>query len=320
MVAMKRTYPLLDPHRYDLADDRLSEALDGVDAVLVHEWNDHELIARLGHMRLSGSRFVLLFHDTHHRLVTDPDTMAAFDLSGYDGVLAFGLVLRDLYLERSLIERAFVWHEAADTEVFRPFARSDPPLSDLVFIGNWGDDERQSELAEFFFSPVADLGLSATVHGVRYPPQARQALKDAGIEYAGWAPQFRSTAHLLSAPSGHPRAPSPLCAVVARYSHHPGLRSARLQHPARLLAVERCRALFTPGKISRRRDRPRHETTPGTVARRRRLCPQARGARTRDNPFAPYVCPSREQLLAILAKLGAPQVADSSRPPARCAS
>ena len=33
LVAMKRTYPLLDPHRYDPQTIDLSEALDGVDAV-----------------------------------------------------------------------------------------------------------------------------------------------------------------------------------------------------------------------------------------------------------------------------------------------
>ena len=38
--------------------------------------------------RANGGRFQLLFHDTHHRSVTDPESMAAFDLSAYDGVLA----------------------------------------------------------------------------------------------------------------------------------------------------------------------------------------------------------------------------------------
>jgi hypothetical protein len=41
---------------------------------------------------------VLLFHDSHHRSVTDPASMAAYDLDGYDGVLAFGDVIRDEYL------------------------------------------------------------------------------------------------------------------------------------------------------------------------------------------------------------------------------
>ena len=42
----------------------------------------------------------------------------------YDGVLAYGNVLRELYLFRGWAERAWTWHEAADTRVFRPLLRS----------------------------------------------------------------------------------------------------------------------------------------------------------------------------------------------------
>ena len=60
-----------------------------------------------------------------------------------------------------------------------------------MWIGNWGDDERTDELQEFLIEPVASLGLSARVHGVRYPPFARQALAEAGVEFAGYLPSFR---------------------------------------------------------------------------------------------------------------------------------
>ena len=43
-----------------------------VDLVLMHEWNDHALVARVGQHRRAGGRYRLLFHDTHHRAVTDP--------------------------------------------------------------------------------------------------------------------------------------------------------------------------------------------------------------------------------------------------------
>ena len=56
--------------------------------VLAHEWNDPALIRRLGERRAHSDRFRLLFHDTHHRAVTAPAEMAAFDLRHYDGVLA----------------------------------------------------------------------------------------------------------------------------------------------------------------------------------------------------------------------------------------
>src|SRR5207237_828532 len=105
---------------------------------------------------------------------------------------AFGDVLRDLYLMRGWTKRAWTWHEAADTRVFRP--PSDPCSSsagDAVWIGNWGDEERSAELHEFLLAPVADLKLKARVFGVRYPPEALRALGDAGIHYAGWLPNYK---------------------------------------------------------------------------------------------------------------------------------
>jgi spore maturation protein CgeB len=53
-------------------------------------------------------------------------------------VLAFGDVVRDLYLERGWAAARWTWHEAADTRVFRPL-EPDGQRRDLVWIGNWGD-------------------------------------------------------------------------------------------------------------------------------------------------------------------------------------
>ena len=64
----------------------------------------------------------------------------------------------------------------------------------LVWIGNWGDEERTSELAEFLLGPVQDLGLQATAYGVRYPETGLAALAAAGIEYAGWLANFAAPA------------------------------------------------------------------------------------------------------------------------------
>ena len=86
--------------------------------VLVHEWTEPALIARLGKMRRQGGRFTLLFHDTHHRAVSDAAANRRSDLDDYDAVLAFGDVLRRRYLERGWGRQAFTWHEAADTRLF----------------------------------------------------------------------------------------------------------------------------------------------------------------------------------------------------------
>jgi spore maturation protein CgeB len=185
--------------RYDVKSLDLVAALDGADLVLVHEWNDRDLVARVGHHRAGlapTDRYRLLFHDTHHRAVTAPGDMAAYDLSNYDGVLAFGEVLRRIYLDRGWADRCWTWHEGADARVFRPLERDAAAAfdGDLVWVGNWGDDERTAELHEFLLEPVKALGLKARVHGVRYPDHAKAALAGAGIEYAGWLPNFDAPA------------------------------------------------------------------------------------------------------------------------------
>lgn len=186
-----RAYPGLRSITYDRAQLDLGEVTRHADVVLVHEWNHPDLVRALGRARAEGGRFLLYFHDTHHRLVTDPEAMNACDLSGFDGVLAYGRVLRDLYLVSGRARAAWIWHEAADTRVFKPL----PPATkegDLVWIGNWGDGERTEELREFLLEPVKALGLKARVYGVRYPDEAQRALAEAGIEYGGWLPNFRA--------------------------------------------------------------------------------------------------------------------------------
>jgi spore maturation protein CgeB len=188
--AWRSAYPDLSAIVYDPARLDLDQALDGADLVLVHEWNEPALIAGIGAHRKSCGRYLLLFHDTHHRMVSAPDEIDALDLDGFDGVLAFGEVLREAYAARGWGRRAYTWHEAADLRLFRPH----PELSrrrDLVWIGNWGDDERSAELAAFLIEPVAALGLSARVHGVRYPASALAALAAAGIGFAGYLPNFQ---------------------------------------------------------------------------------------------------------------------------------
>ena len=214
--AFFRAYPELSATRYTPGRLDLDAALAGADLVIVHEWNDPELIAAVGRHRAelkfgatgTAGAYVLLFHDTHHRSVTSPDEIGAYDLRHYDGVLAFGDPVRDAYLRHGWAARAWTWHEAADVRRFHP-RRPDRLEGDLVWVGNWGDEERSAELGEFLIEPVRRLGLRARVYGVRYPEDARRALADAGIEYGGWLPnyaapdvfsRFRMTVHVPRAP------------------------------------------------------------------------------------------------------------------------
>ena len=296
-----RTYPTLRSHRYAELD--LEAALAGAELVLVHEWNAHELVARLGEHRRRTGGYRLLFHDTHHRALTARAEMAAYDLRHYDGVLAYGAILRDLYLHEKWTAQAWTWHEAADVRVFHPhpgIARD----ADLVWIGNWGDEERTAELHEYLIEPVRALGLQSEVYGVRYPAEALQALAGAGIAYRGWLPNYR-------APEVFARF---RCTVhVPRRPYVQALRGIPTIRPFEALACgiplvsapwEDAEHLFTPGEdylVAR----------DGTEMRRhlRMLCedePRARALAEhgRATILARHTCAHRvDELLAIAASL-----------------
>ncbi len=190
--AWRAAYPdLQDAIRvYDPAAD-LAPLVDGADAVIVHEWNEPALVAALGRLRRAGGRFRLLFHDTHHRAVSDPEAITAFDLSAYDGVLAFGEALSEVYRRWGWGGRVWTWHEAADTRLFHPPAQ-ETAREGLVWIGNWGDEERSAELESFLFRPARDAALALEIYGVRYPPHALATLERYGVAYRGWLPNARA--------------------------------------------------------------------------------------------------------------------------------
>jgi spore maturation protein CgeB len=173
-----------------IPDEQLDPAiLQDADLVIVHEWNEPELVATVGTLK-DKYNYKLLFHDTHHRAVSDVESMTKYDFSNYDGALVFGEVIKEIYQQKNWIQNVWTWHEAADTELFKPMQNVEKE-GDLVWIGNWGDDERKDELNEFLINPVKELGLNAKVYGVRYPESALEALKEAGIEYGGWLPNYK---------------------------------------------------------------------------------------------------------------------------------
>jgi spore maturation protein CgeB len=204
-----RAYPELRSSRYDEQQLDLGEALAGADIVLVHEWNSPELVRRIGEHHAEHPDYLLFFHDTHHRSVTAADDMRRYDLTRYDAVLAFGDVVRRTYLDNGWAGRAFTWHEAADIRTFSPRASGRSFRGDLVWIGNFGDEERTAELHELLIEPVRRLGLKAMVYGVRYPRAVCESLARAGIEYGGYLPnwevprvfsEYRVTVHVPRRP------------------------------------------------------------------------------------------------------------------------
>lgn len=190
LAPYKTAFPELNAIRFP-PDFDLDEALDNTDLVIVHEWNDPTLVAAIGQIRRRGGRFTLLFHDTHHRAVSDPQAIRAFDLSGFDGVLAFGESLAEVYRRWGWEDRVAVWHEAADTSLFHP-PQTEGPRGGLVWIGNWGDGERTQELEDYLLDPSRSAGLPLDIYGVRYPAAAKRLLSRYGAHYLSWLPNARA--------------------------------------------------------------------------------------------------------------------------------
>lgn len=183
-------YPSLISEFYNpKMPETVGKLVESADLVIVHEWTSPEVVEALG-MAKAKHDFILLFHDTHHRVVSDPEGMSCYDFSHFDGALVFGEVLRKIYETKGWIPKVWTWHEAADVSLFKP-RRDQKKKGDLVWIGNWGDDEREEELMEYLILPVAKLGIKARIYGVRYPDHALKALKNAGIEYGGWLPNYK---------------------------------------------------------------------------------------------------------------------------------
>lgn len=193
-------YPQLESRLYDRESLDLDEVAATSDVVVIHEWNEPWLVNGFGELRNrlqmgnnGDQSFLLLFHDTHHRAVSDPAWIKRFQLEYYDGILAFGEVLSDVYRAHGWHDTVWTWHEAADHHIFYPRqANSLYPAGDLVWVGNWGDDERTRELEKFLFQPIRELQLKSHIYGVRYPGDVLRKLKTDGIQYCGWMANFKA--------------------------------------------------------------------------------------------------------------------------------
>ncbi len=304
--AWERAFPRLRSEVYDPSTLDLDLVLAGADLVLVHEWNDPDLVAAVGAVRRRSPRLRALFHDTHHRAVTAPEQMERYDLAAYDGVLAFGRVIADLYVERGRARAAWTWHEGADTRLFRPLD-PDGERADLVWIGNWGDEERAAELREFLLEPARELGLSGSVHGVRYPAEARAAVDRAGLVFRG-----RIANHDVPRAFARHR----VTVHVPRRPYAKALAGIPTIRPFEALACgiplvsapwEDAEGLFRPGDYLVARDGEEMRAHLAAVLADPEL---ARGLaeRGRETILARHTCAHRvDELLAICGELGLPE-------------
>ncbi|MEZ0311624.1 MAG: glycosyltransferase [Myxococcota bacterium] len=193
--AVLRLYPALDIIRYMPTTLDVDVALKDADLVLVHQWNEPELIKRVGEKRKTSHFMRAYFHDTHHRALTNPASMSDFDLSEYDGVLATGEALRVAHEKHGWAKAAWTWHEAADVRIFKPLlsrtTTGEMMKRDLVYVGNWANDaNRDAAIHELVIEPIKQLGLDADVCGAGYPAKLADELLAADIRYRGWVPGY----------------------------------------------------------------------------------------------------------------------------------
>ncbi len=195
LVQFTELYPDLDLELYP-AEQATSHAywhqvLRNTEIVILHEWNPPALAHLLLALR-DDLGFKLLFHDTHHRASSSPEAIAGFGTDRFDGILAFGESLTRIYRDRFNITAVWTLHEAADTRLFHPLPGT-PRQQDIVWIGNWGDNERSAEIRDYLLTPASQLAQhTATIYGVRYPEEGLQALAHAGVRYGGYLPNLQA--------------------------------------------------------------------------------------------------------------------------------
>ena len=203
--AFSDTYPDLHVYPYDRENqdafnesERWQHLLRDTDIVILHEWNPPQLAQHLLALR-ERLGFRLLFHDTHHRASSTPEQIRLLGVDRMDGVIAFGEALRKIYRTGFNIPHTWTLHEAADTTVFRPL-KAPAKSIDVVWIGNWGDDERSAEICKYLLRPSAEMPeYRFKVFGVRYPPQALTALDFARTQYGGYLPNLDGPATFAQA-------------------------------------------------------------------------------------------------------------------------
>ena len=138
----------------------------------------------------------LLFHDTHHRVGhRRPRRWPPTTSTHYDGVLAFGDVLRDLYLRPRLGAARLDLARGGRHPRLPPAPGDRARRATSSGSATGATTSAPPSCTSSCIEPVRDAAAcTARVHGVRYPDEARAALAAAGIDYAGWLPNFRGAA------------------------------------------------------------------------------------------------------------------------------
>ena len=132
------------------------------------------------------------FHDTHHRAVSEPEPpCAAYDLSAYDGVLAFGATLADVY-------RGWGWGRVRVQSgtrprtpcVFQPPDQADGPRRGRRLGRQLGRRRAYGRVGAVPVRPrCGPPACRWTSTACVTPPRPWQLLDRYGVRYHGWLRQ-----------------------------------------------------------------------------------------------------------------------------------
>ena len=237
--------------RYELATLDLDRALDGADLVIVHEWNDHALVRRIGEHRAAAARRLPALLSRYppsrrHRARADGGATICRTTTACSPTATCCAI--------------FIWHAVGRPA---PGPGTRPPTrrcfircrrrtswtGDVVWIGNWGDEERARGTARVFDrshrrTRAARAGLSACV----IPGMRARCCARPKIRYGGWLPELPRAGSFCPLQGYGPCPAASVRRGVAGHPDDPALRGAGVRHPARLLAMERRGKSLHPGR------------------------------------------------------------------------
>ena len=193
--------------------------------------------------------------------------------------------------------------EAADTTVFDP--REAEKTDDVIWIGNWGDEERTREIREYLVDSAHLLPeLRFAVHGVRYPEPGLRAMREARIDFRGWIASYR-VPETFAREDDHAHPPRSVPRPPPRHPHHLAPRGDGRRHPPPLHSTGRHRRAVP------RRGRDHLMVHSPTEMREQMLRPSRDDARARLAESGPETILARrtrdhrtEQLETIVAGAG----------------
>ena len=175
-------------------DAALEPLVDGAHLVIVHEWNDHALVAALGRACAPGAApsaccsTTLIIARSARRRRCAPTTCQAMTACWRSARRCARSIAAGAGRAAS-----GTWHEAADTRLFHPPAE-EGERAGLVWVATGATASATAELERFLFAPAAAAGWRSDIYGVRYPGRSAGDAGRARRALSRLAPNARAPA------------------------------------------------------------------------------------------------------------------------------